>query len=248
MMAATFKSWLSYFYFERSIKKAARFIYDSDTRDFLETILDTGQSRIKKIKAGSKLWRSQLDHEWRTFDNNGQEIEERVPYDKDRMKPPPESAKEGRVNPSGIPCLYLSDHRETAMAEVRPWIGQYISLAQFKVVNELRIIDCSSDKQNLLPDSLPEQPSPEEREIAVWHDINEVFSKPVIADESSVDYIPTQVISELFKNNGLNGIAYRSSLGKGRNIALFELDMAEWINPSTLWETKNICFDFSKGR
>src|ERR1039458_6332974 len=36
------------------------------------------------------------------------------------MKPKPEKAKEGRVNPKGIPCLHLATHEDTAMSEVRP--------------------------------------------------------------------------------------------------------------------------------
>ena len=44
------------------------------------------------------------------------------------MKPLERIALEGRTNPKGIPYLYLSSKKETAMSEVRPWIGGYISL------------------------------------------------------------------------------------------------------------------------
>jgi hypothetical protein len=57
------------------------------------------------------------------------------------MKPPNNMAREGRVNPKGIPCLYLADERNTAMAETRPWLGSYISLGEFKTVRGLRVID-----------------------------------------------------------------------------------------------------------
>jgi RES domain-containing protein len=42
------------------------------------------------------------------------------------MKPIPKWQGEGRANPRGIPVLYLATHRETALAEVRPWIGAVI--------------------------------------------------------------------------------------------------------------------------
>ena len=52
-------------------------------------------------------------------------------------------------------------------------------------------------------------------------------------------------ISEVFKNRGFNGIAYRSSLGKGHNIALFNLEVADLIN-CTLFQVKEISFNFSQ--
>ena len=46
-----------------------------------------------------------------------------------RMKPLVNKAIEGRINPKGIPYLYLSTKKETAMSEVRPWIGAAIALS-----------------------------------------------------------------------------------------------------------------------
>ena len=59
------------------------------------------------------------------------------------------------------------------------------------------------------------------------------------------DYVPTQIIAELFKVSGFDGIAYRSSLGHGHNIALFDLDAAKLIN-CFLFEVKKITFDFAE--
>ena len=36
----------------------------------------------------------------------------------------------------------------------------------------------------------------------------------------------TQVLAELFRSGGFDGIAYASSLGDGHNVALFDLDAA----------------------
>ena len=48
------------------------------------------------------------------------------------MKPLGGRATDGRANPRGIPCLYLATTKETAMSEVRPWIGSYVSAGQFE--------------------------------------------------------------------------------------------------------------------
>ena len=75
------------------------------------------------------------------------------PHSKDRMRPISHSATEGRANQAGrqalddakgIPYLYLSTDKETAMAEVRPSVGNYISVGQFgKTLKPLSLIDCS---------------------------------------------------------------------------------------------------------
>ncbi|MFZ0569740.1 MAG: RES domain-containing protein [Rhodomicrobium sp.] len=44
------------------------------------------------------------------------------------MKPIPNWLSEGRANPRGIPYLYLASTRDTALAEVRPWIGSHITV------------------------------------------------------------------------------------------------------------------------
>ena len=42
--------------------------------------------------------------------------------------------------------------------------------------------------------------------------------------------MPSQIIAELFKVTGYDGVAYRSALGDGHNVALFDLDAASPIN------------------
>lgn len=123
----------------------------------------------------------------------------------------------------------------TAIAEVRPWIGSYISLAQFKLLKNVRLINCTSEDKGTI--IYIKEFEPEKRAIAVWRDIDKAFSMPVASNETTTDYVPTQIIAELFKNNGFDGIAYRSSLGEGHNITLFDLDAADLIN-CTLYEAK----------
>jgi hypothetical protein len=58
--------------------------------------------------------------------------------------------------------------------------------------------------------------------------------------------VPTQIIAELFKSKGFDGIWYKSLLSNdGCNLALFNLDDAEVISCG-LWEATSIRFD-SKG-
>ncbi|MGA6950656.1 MAG: RES family NAD+ phosphorylase, partial [Candidatus Sulfotelmatobacter sp.] len=64
------------------------------------------------------------------------------PHPAKRMKPQPDKATEGRVNPKGIPCLYGARDVDTAIAEIRPWNGEMVSIAVFKVLKGLKLVEC----------------------------------------------------------------------------------------------------------
>lgn len=159
------------------------------------------------------------------------------------MKPLKAEAKEGRANPKGIPYLYTSNRKEIAIAEVRPWLGALLSVGQFKITRDLLIINCSMNENKHI--FYLEEPDPQEREKAVWSDIDRAFSRPVSMNDSSADYVPTQILAELFKAEGFDGIAYRSAFGEGFNIAIFDIDVAELIN-CFLFEVKDIKLNFKE--
>ncbi len=151
------------------------------------------------------------------------------------------SAREGRINPKGIPCLYLSNDRDTAMSEVRPWIGSHISVGQFKVLRDLTLIDCSVEHATRLIFHCP----PEMHERAVWSHIDHAFSAPVSLEETTADYVPTQILAEAFRKSGYDGIIYKSLLGKGFNVALFDINAVEIVNCS-LYKAASLTFAFEK--
>jgi hypothetical protein len=159
------------------------------------------------------------------------------------MTPPADRALEGRVNPKGIPCLYLATTKEAAMSEVRPWIGSYVSVAQFRTERNLKIIDCSVYHAKGFQ-FFWKEPPPRSRERAVWIDIDRAFSKPVTRADDTPDYVSTQIIAEMFRAEGFDGIVYKSAFGEdGYNLALFDLDAATLIN-CQLFVTKDVEFQF----
>ena len=173
-------------------------------------------------------------------------FEVQAPHPPARMKPLAEKASDGRANPKGIPCLYLATKQETAVLEVRPLIGSYVSVAQFKVLKDLRLVDCSAKEMSDLVRFLKKDWTPEETEKQVWSDINTAFSEPVERGDDSLDYIPTQIITETFKLNGFDGIAYKSSYGEdGFNVALFDVAAADVINCG-LYRIKDVSVTLSE--
>ena len=64
-------------------------------------------------------------------------------------------------------------------------------------------------------------------------------------DEQIAEYVPTQIIAELFKNEGYDGVVYKSSYEKGLNVVLFNLDSVQILNRH-LFELRKICFEFTE--
>ena len=249
----SFKSWQSYWSFRAAATNSNRYIFDEETKSFLEEVLASCKSRQRKIKSGTVFWRSQLGGDTRSVFDDEDNVNgyKPCPYPEERMRPLLYEASEGRVNPKGIPCLYLATTKETAMSEVRPWIGSEISVAQFQTKKELTVIDCSvNHSANLLcfdsEHGFNYEPSENEREKVVWAYIDKAFSAPVIQNENQAHYAPTQIIAELFKKNGFDGVLYKSMLANdGFNIALFDPQAAEMLN-CFLYKTKKVAFEFDE--
>lgn len=241
---AEFKTWQSYREFEWTIKRRHRYILPPDMQGLLDTVLATSWQRKRDVPKGRIYWRSQLGHDWEEIEQDGATFEVQCPLPPARMKPLKSMATEGRANPKGIPYLYLSTDKDTAMAEVRPWVGSYVSVGQFKTLKDLVLIDCSVEHKRGFVFYF-EEPSSEEKESAVWADIDRAFSGPVNPSDSVADYVPTQILAELFKNNGYDGIAYKSLLGPGFNVVLFDLESADLLN-CFLCRADTVAFTFSE--
>jgi hypothetical protein len=179
------------------------------------------------------------------------------------MGPPSKHlATAGRSNCEGIPYLYLATEIETAIAEIRPWIGAQVTIGLFKIISDLRIVDTSDDKPknalslyefvNIGQEDFDIKRRPNhrytsiEKEEYIWGDINSAFSKPISPNDSPLKYLPTQFLSEKLKTEGYDGVAYKSSLNeKGYNIALFDPQKAQCIS-CRMYEIKKMTYDFEE--
>ncbi len=235
-----FASWRSYQDFARRVRHARRYVWQDEVQAFLDTVLATLKDRDVRIEKGTILNRAQPGiHYVTVFDEDDNEIgEEPHGLCRKRMKPLANLATEGRVNSTGIPVLYLASHEQTAISEVRPWIGSEVSVAQFKVLRDLRGVNLSLGHGQVSIGHLKfahllgeEAPDAETKQKAVWIDIDNAFSTPVTISDDAADYVPTQILSELFADAGYDAIIYRSQFGEaGYNIALFNVEDAGAIN------------------
>jgi len=146
-------------------------------------------------------------------------------YALDEMGAPPKRlASQGRANPAGIPYLYLASTPNTAVSEIRPHTGEFASVADFVVPRDLKLVDLRDPVSSVSPFLLSD-----EREIAFLRGDIEFLvhlggelTRPVLPHAVAIDYIPSQYLCELIKRFGYHGVVYKSSVGDGINLALFD--------------------------
>ena len=244
----TFESFFDYLKFVALVRNTNRYRFYPWGEKFLETLLSTAETRKLPVHKGTFFWRSQLGkvEPRKVVGEEGVYDDTRpYPYDTERMKPRLGTASEGRANPKGIPYLYLSTDKETAMSECRSWLQSNISVGRFQTSRDLTLIDCSKDEyMPVTIDDLPkEKTDPNFLETVIWGQINEAFTEPIQRSDQTADYSVTQVIAEYFKSKKFDGIKYKSALGDGYNIALFDLNAAEMTH-CYLFRTKNLSYLF----
>ncbi len=264
-----FKSWRSFWHFEEAVIRRTRYIHGDEISQFLEAVRQTAAKHADVLPAGTPLWRAQLGNDWKsdrpdendfpTLDMPDGADVVRVssfspdhprlpgipcPFAPERMKPLRERAVEGRANPKGIPFLYLATDRTTAIGEVRPWIGSYVSVGLFKTGRELKLVNCATGPLSMF--HVGREPPAEKREELVWTCIGDAFARPVTPNDDVADYAPTQIIAELLRADGFDGVIYRSSLGEGHNIVLFDVNAAE-LEKCDLFTIRNVTFDADEG-
>ncbi|MFJ7665810.1 RES family NAD+ phosphorylase [Lysinibacillus sp. NPDC097195] len=172
----------------------------------------------------------------------------KVPYmGADISCPPPPKATAGRLNRVNVSYLYLSSDSETAISEIRPHPSNYVSIGEFSLLEDIRIADFR--KINLLHffknDRLLD-------DYVLLSNIAAKFSIPITPEEKE-GYLFTQLITEVFRKIGFDGICFNSSISNnnGYNLVIFNPNKAEYKQGSSVlkrvekvkFETVNEKFD-----
>jgi len=133
-------------------------------------------------------------------------------------------ASHGRANPSGIPYLYLSSYPNTAVAECRPHTGERACVADFTIAKLLTIVDLRNPRQLVSPFLLQDTRAIGflRADIPFLERLGEELTRPVLPQAAAIDYVPSQYLCEFIKKARYDGVLYRSSVGDGMNLALFD--------------------------
>jgi RES domain-containing protein len=225
------------------IRRRSRHILGGRQQEFIDAVLQTSKKRTTTMQSGQILWRAAQGYvaEEGVHPHDVFFLESIAPHPIDRMKPLRDRAYEGRVNPKGIPCLYMATDAETAMMETRPWAGSVLTVSQLVLLKQITMVDCT-----LPADFDLQRPSTQEQlESNNWYVLNEAFSQPVFNAEDVADYAPTQYIAEAFRAVGYDGIMYSSQVGGGKNVALFDVQAAE-VASRQLRQAEKLSFSFKR--
>lgn len=198
----------------------------------LELLKDEKTNTIIKLNKGEKLYRSRVIKSCKDIGKYASEGF--FGYDAaGSFVAPKEYTKDMRANYKYIPYLYTTSSPLVSIYEVRPRYGAKVSIATIKVNEDLKILDFTMKYGKT---------SMNEAKINLFAAISECFSKPVTDEDDTLDYIPTQYISEYAKNLGYDGIAFVSSvfpkvdfddLG-GINFVIFNFDKTEVIKSNVV--------------
>ncbi len=154
---------------------------------------------------------------------------------KNSTAPPAELVPSGRANPNHIRYLYLCEDNMTPIYEIRPFIGQTVSVAELRLMQDVKVYDLTLDIQE-------ETSEPSIHFPSLYNSIGKMFSKPHNGDASK--YIPTQYLAEEIKKMGFDGLRYNSSLHAGGvNLVLFDPERCKPMS-SYLIEVKSVTINF----
>jgi hypothetical protein len=142
--------------------------------------------------------------------------------------PPKRSASHGRANPAGIPYLYLGSTPETAASEVRPHTGEVACVADFTIDGPLEAVDLRNPRKLVSPFVLSDAGAIGQlrADLPLLERLGEELTRPVQPSGAAIDYIPSQYLCEFIKKCGKHGVVYRSSVGDGFNLVLFDPEKA----------------------
>lgn len=128
---------------------------------------------------------------------------------------PPPRSKNGRMNRQGVSFLYLASDLCTAVAEVRPYPGQYVSTGKFVSSKDIHVVDLTNLKINKYSSDTKLD------DFLTLKTINELFSRPV-PNQTGNQYVITQLLADVIRKLGYDGVVYKSHVGSGRNLVIFD--------------------------
>ena len=216
--------------FVEGIKHKNRFHSDYINTDKLFVFL---RCAVKTHRKGEVLYRSRICPNEKGFLRT-------------EMGPPPDyKAIGGRVNPTGISILYLSDSKETTLYEIRAGVYDFVTVGRFKLQRDIEVINLA-DIDRISPfigidygfDFTQYAVNIEHLKM-----IAQEIAKP-LRNDNALDYLPTQYISDYIRSKGYDGIEYISTMcKKGANLAVFDPSLFKCTGTS-VYDVKSISYSY----
>ena len=212
--------------FVEEIKTKNRFHTNIINKDILRKLLEVC---YKEYEPGKEFYRARIWTEGKGFK-------------KKDMGAPKEKASSGRINPEGISCLYLGDSLDVTLYEVRAGLYDFVTVGRFILKEKITVVNLAAiDK---LSPFLFENIELLAANLDHLGKIGEEISRPLRKHDSTLDYLPTQYISDYIKSIGYSGIQYKSTMSeKGMNFAIFNEKLLE-CDEVTSYDIKSLSYAY----
>lgn len=159
----------------------------------------------RELPVGSVLWRCRILSEFASTDKDD------VAF---KIGPAPlHVVKNNRMSPAGISYTYLAEDDETAIAEIRPNVGDHVWSCSFATKKALRVVDLSDVRAFKAPSIFDPTFTPDMKRVPDFlKAFADEISQPVSAEASIIEYVPSQMVCEYIRSLGYDGVCFRSSL------------------------------------
>lgn len=235
--------------FCRTVKHERRFFFHSTGEDGLDTWTPLSllthiaahcehSGLIRDIPPGKKLWRARPDLK------RGK----RARASEFGPAPIEYALQSNRMNPPGIPLLYVASSISTALRETKQDSAR---IGLWSVVEPLRVLDLRSLPP--VPSIFSDATRTDRHALSFLHLFVNDIMKPVKRTRTvDLDYLPSQVVTEFmrdypFEGGRIDGVAYPSTVHRpGWNVALFLGPSDLGLAPKALWKPKPIKLLFER--
>jgi len=151
------------------------------------------------------------------------------PYRDGEIGAPPK-ASTGRANRKDQVVLYCADQDATAVAEVRPAQGFFVSLGRFKAKRDLKLLDLVMSRPAINPFTDNDLRMAVETQ-ALFEAFARDLETPLRRSDDDTTYLPSQNLTDAVRRAGFDGIRYPSAMNPGgSNIVLFDPADAEFVD------------------
>lgn len=165
-------------------------------------------------------------------------------YNTDEMMAPKDYRPPGRVNPEGMLVLYLALEPQTVLYEIRANMYDFISIGKFEAQRDIRIVNISGF-DDISPFDYIGGIEKYVANFKIFQDMAREIARPLRKHDSSLEYLPTQYITEFIKREKYDGVGYKSTISNnGTNVALFDETLVKCVDVKTK-EVTNIEYKMS---
>jgi RES domain-containing protein len=203
----------------RIAKRLANENYFEVQNEFEKYLARLGTAMDASLPAGTSLFRARIGVAQRFMRGFGGWTADTVfqPFIGAAIGAPPSAkATPGRLNRDGVSFLYLATDEATAAAEVRPHPGHRVSIGAFRSVRDIRLADFGAI-------DIADFASSDAR-LDIFHlgfTISREISLPVTPEDRH-KYTVTQLLADIIRRQGYEGIRFPSSVASGSNVCIFQ--------------------------